>query len=78
MQYAVFAGSNGNLNTIEIFDSQTNEWSFGARNLSIGREQAMGAGLQSGIVGFAGGTIGAYNPTGYMDRVDLFHITDLV
>lgn len=24
------------------------------------------------------GTIGAYKPTGYMDRVDLFHISDLL
>jgi hypothetical protein len=38
----------------------------------------MGAGLASGTVGFAGGTIGAYTPTGYTSRVDLFHIDDLL
>jgi hypothetical protein len=77
-QWAVFGGGNGNGKTIEIFDSETQQWSFAKQNLSIGREQVMGAGTASGVVGFAGGTIGAYNPTGYIDRVDLFHIQDLL
>lgn len=49
-RYAVFAGSNGNGDAIEIFDSQTNAWTFAAHNLSIGREQVMGAGLEVRIV----------------------------
>ena len=35
----------------------------------------MGAGTAAMVV-FAGGTIGAYKPTGYTDRVDLFRISD--
>ena len=37
----------------------------------------MGAGTAD-MVGFAGGTIGAYQPTGYTSRVDLFRIHDLL
>ena len=76
-RYAVFAGGNGNDNAIEVYDARNNTWKFAAHNLSIGREQVMGAGTES-MVGFAGGSIGDYNPTGYMSRVDLFHMEDLL
>ena len=51
--------------------------SFAKHNLSFGREQVMGAGTKD-MVGFAGGSIGAYIPTGYTNRVDLFNIQDLI
>ena len=76
-RYGVFGGGNGNNPTIEIYDGVTNKWTFGKHNLSLGREQVMGAGTKD-MVGFAGGSIGAYKPTGYTSRVDLFRIADLV
>lgn len=76
-RYALFGGSNGNGKTIEIFDAVANQWSFSKRNLSFGREQIMGAGTAD-MVGFAGGSIGDYVPTGYTNRVDLFNIQDLI
>ena len=75
-RFAVFAGGNGNAKRIEVFDAVRKTWAFAPHNLSLGREQVMGAGT-SEWVGFAGGTIGSYNPTGYTSRVDLFHIEDL-
>ena len=46
-RWAVFAGSNGNGKTIEIFDAYSGSWFFGKHNLSLGREQAMGAGTDT-------------------------------
>lgn len=77
-RYAVFGGGNGNTNSIEMYDSMSGSWLFAKHNLSLGREQVMGAGTSNGMVGFAGGSIGDYNPTGYTDRVDTFNIEDLV
>jgi hypothetical protein len=76
-RWAIFAGGNGNTNSIEIYDGLTAEWSFAKHNLSFGREQVMGAGA-AGQVGFAGGSIGAYKPTGYTARVDMFKLSDLL
>ena len=73
----MFAGGNGNTNTIEIFDGFSGSWFFGKHNLSLGREQVMGAGTKS-MIGFAGGSIGAYTPTGYVSRVDMFTMQDLL
>ena len=76
-RYAVFAGGNGNTDAIEVFDGKTAAWHFARHNLSFGREQVMGAGTRDAVA-FAGGSIGAYKPTGYTKRVDLFHIADLL
>ena len=76
-RYAVFAGGNGNTNTIEYYDGMSGAWAFGKHNLSLGREQVMGAGTAD-MVGFAGGSIGNYEPTGYTSRVDIFNMADLI
>lgn len=76
-RWGIFAGGNNKGSEIEIYDGLTNEWSFAKHNLSFGREQIMGAGA-GGMVGFAGGTIGAYKPTGYTNRVDMYKISDLL
>ena len=76
-RWAVFGGGNGNTKRIEVYDGLKNEWSFAPHNLSFGREQVMGAGA-GGIAAFAGGSIGAYKPTGYTARVDMFHMQDLL
>ena len=76
--FLTVGGGNGNFGGILLYDGHEGTWSPALHNLSFGREQVMGASTQNGLVGMAGGSIGAYEPSGFTRRVDIFALRDLL